>query len=89
MTAPGVAPIVTPAGSVSVSARSESATEPDAVFATVTVSFEVAPGAMDAGLNALESVTSGAFSIVSTAEAGDALLAPSELVSAPAGIVLV
>ena len=80
---------VTPAGSVSVSDTADSASAPLAVLATEIVSLETPDGKIAAGENALESVTFGAFSTVSTAVAGAALLAPCAVATAPAGIVLV
>ncbi len=86
VTPPGVAPIVTPKGSPSFSARPVSATAFAAVFATVTVSVDVPFCGIVDGENALVTVTGGA--IVSVAVAGPPLVAPCVLVTLLAGIVL-
>ena len=85
----GAAATVTPPGSASLTVRPVSATAPAAVFATVIVSVEVPFAEIEPGANALESVTFGARTTVSTALAAAPLVAPCVLVSAPAGMVLV
>ena len=83
----GAAATSTPLGSVSVTPSAVSATAPSCVFAIEMVSSEVPSIAMDAGENALLSVTPGAIA-VSVAVAGTVLVAPCAFVTAPAGMVL-
>ena len=85
----GAAAMVTPLGSASLAVRPVSATAPAAVFASVIVRVEVPFTEIEPGANALESVTFGARTTVSTALAAAPLVAPCVLVSAPAGMVFV
>jgi hypothetical protein len=85
----GVLAIVTPEGNASVNAIPLSATAPEAVFAIVSVSSDVPPGAIVIGAKLFVNVTFGAFAIVNVAVAGAVLLIPCVVVSAPAGIVFV
>ena len=77
----------TPLGNVSVNAAPVTFTAPAPVLLIVTVSVDVAPALMLVGENALLIVTGGAT--VSVADAGELLVAPCVVESAPAGIVLV
>ena len=84
----GVVAIVTPEGSVSVSATPESATAPAAVLGMVIVSTDVPPAEIDAGRNALLRAMAARL-IVKLAVAVAEFETPCVFVNAFAAIVLV